>query len=741
MSKRILVSLLSLAALSACGGGSDATGEINSLQGPQQVTIVEASGGSSFAVRLPRGVRGVTGSDYETDATRFWVRDNSMQALDTVNMILGYLHETNYWEQTNMGAYRALVSNEDRGGGERGQTGPTYEEWVVNSTRADNSSPQVVKFWIKSVDNGNSQIIYGRLSVTEEPTDSQPLGQFSLNFKAIDSTLPSTSTNTQFTGYLQTVARTDGQTELVFYNGQGDPDGTIGIGEQASRERVHVIGDMAAQTGRAYSETKRVENHSGTPYTDQGEYQLQFNSDYLARRDEGSSTLTVLDRNDYNTTVHRYGVYNATTEARVDQLSGFPIEDSSGHQGWAGYYGIWFPDNVTLTDGMTLYRRSFSDNTTTPYTLVKVPGKLEKRTRASITFADLQDEELDFFDPTAGGEAKVMFTGSDFVRTASRSGNEWAPESTPVSIASSFTTGQWLHFWSQARGSVECAWPATLDGSAPAYVWSSTVLNADSAELAGGDLTLYGYSHMLRAGITSNQANFASGASPYLPDASSVSSGDQTYVFDHTTLMLKLGGTDVNFANGVTVTSGPSMFGLDCGPLFPSALSSLSDIPNQTTTYQWSIGTNTWNQLLSLKDGNGAFVNFDPPTRFTYVHDEPGSPFDTRTFFLEWDGSNLGGIPFEQNSDDGRWYPLLNIPSGTTVTSGGTSYKIKQLEGEQFMVEVGSPSTVYTAQGFDLDSAITAPTAAPYEDPAIGEMPTVEAAPLYVGGVSQVTGG
>ncbi|MCC7065984.1 MAG: hypothetical protein IT456_24520, partial [Planctomycetes bacterium] len=115
MSKRTLVSLWSLAALSACGGGGSTTGDINSLQGPQQVTIVEASGGSSFALRLPRGVRGVTGSDYESDATRFWIRDNSMQALDTVNMILGYLHETNYWEQTNQGAYRALVSNEDRG--------------------------------------------------------------------------------------------------------------------------------------------------------------------------------------------------------------------------------------------------------------------------------------------------------------------------------------------------------------------------------------------------------------------------------------------------------------------------------------------------------------------------------------------------------------------------------------------------------------------------------------------------
>ena len=48
---------------------------------------------------------------------------------------------------------------------------------------------------------------------------------------------------------------------------------------------------------------------------------------------------------------------------------------------------------------------------------------------------------------------------------------------------------------------------------------------------------------------------------------------------------------------------------------------------------------------------------------------------------------------------------------------------------------------IYAAQGFDLDGqTITAPTGSPYEDPAIGAKPTVTAAPLYVGGVSQASG-
>jgi hypothetical protein len=254
-------------------------------------------------------------------------------------------------------------------------------------------------------------------------------------------------------------------------------------------------------------------------------------------------------------------------------------------------------------------------------------------------------------------------------------------------------------------------------------VWSSTTINADSPELANGDLPLHGYFHMLRAGITSNQANFKNAESPYLADATNVSTGNQVYSFDKETLLLQLGSTNVTLANGVTITQGPGMFGLNCGPLFPTALSSLGDVSSQTTTYEWSIGTNPWNQLRTLKDAQGAFVQFDAPIRMNYVHDEVGTAFHNRTFFLEWDGANLNGVPYEQNGDTGMWYPQFNIPSSTVVTSGASSYKIKQLEGEQFMIEVGSPSTVYAAQGFDLDGTpITAPVATPYQDPATGAL-------------------
>jgi hypothetical protein len=599
-----------------------------------------------------------------------------------------------------------------------------------------------VSFWIaqdETMGEPTPSIIYGSLTVSAEPSTAQPLGAFTLYFKNLAVAEASTSTDTNFEGYLRTVTRTDSQSELEFFMSNGDVDSTPALNESAMRDRVHVVGDPTAGSGRAYTESIFKMNN-GSIVTDEGEYQIEFNSNYLARRDvTNSNTLSVLDRNDFNTSVHRYGVYDNTSEQRIEQLSGFPIQDANGENGWAGFYGIWMPEGTSLSNGDIVLRRSFdTDGATTSYTVFIAPGRLEKRSRESLTLGDLTDEVLEWFDSSAGQELQVMWTGSDFVKVGSRSSNGWTEIDPPVSIASSFSTDDWISCWSQARGQVEWTWPASISDSTVAYVWRNVTVNADSPEMASGDLTLNGYFSMLRADITQNQANYLSSESPYLTDAVAVNSGNTTYTFDKSTLMLMIGADPVALGTGVTISSGPGLNGLGCGPLFPTALASFNDIGAASTTYQWNIGANEWNQLRTIKDAQGDFVQFDAPLRLTYVHAETGSPYDGRTFFLEWDGQWLGGIPYEQEANSNEWSPVFNIPSGATATAGQTTYKIKQLEGEQVMVEVGSPSTVYTAQGFDIDGTpITVPTAAPYQDPEIGTKPEVTSAPLYVGGVDQ----
>lgn len=736
---RYLITLSLPCVLAACGGSSSGTGAILSLRAPEQVSLVDAKDAPTAALRLPDTLRGLVGSDYETDRTRFWVRDESMRALETINSILSSLQQTNYWLETNAGPYRALVAEIDGGGR---NDAVEYSEWIIDSRRASNRAPQIVSFWLpqrESMGSEEPSLIYGRLTITAEPTDDQPLGQFTLFFKNLPLDADANSTDSLFQGYLRTVPRNDGQSELEFYLWANDVDGSLEPGQMAARERAHVIGDPAADSGRAYTEQVFVRNEGGTVQEERSEFELQFDSDYVARRNvQDGNALAVLDRNDYRTLVYRYGLYDGSNERRVERMSGFPVRNAQGRYGWAGYHGVWFPPEVTLTDGETLYRQNFSSNDSTPYVLVIVNGRLQKRTRSSITLGDLVNEDLEYFHMSTGSRWRVVYTGSDLLRTAEQNGNEWAPIEPPESIVEHFQTGQWCNFWSPARGSIEFAWPATLATSTPAHVWAQTPIDADSPELAGGTLTLHGYFNLLRPQITQEQANFIEGASPYFPNATGVNTGNRVYTFSAASLLLTLGGSPVTLAPGVTVTQGPGLNGFHCGPLFPSALSSFEEIPQQTITYEWSTGPNPWNQFRGLRTLAGASVRFDPPLRLGYVHQETGSPFDGRTFFLEWDGSNLHGIPHQQDPATGYWRPRFNIPTGTVLTLGEATYLVKQLEGEQYMVEVDDPASVYEQRGFDLDAVtISRPTSTPYRDPAIGPRPTVDTPPRYVGGVAQ----
>lgn len=750
----------SLVLLFGCGsGGGSSSGTVSALSVPEQMSLVDANGSGSQAailqstIAIPDGVHAATGTDYDTDQTRFWVHDDSMEALDTINMILCSIKQSGYDDPSvlNAGPYVALVGCEERGGngGGQGRGGDQadLERFVVRSSRTSSTSPHIVDFWIEMKDQGDSgnsfqqRILYGKLTIEESPSVNAPNGKFTMRFKELLQSQNHDDPNVSFYGYLKTVPRNDGQSEFTFYMSEGDPDAAVGVGEEAFRMRAHLVAAADGTTGRAYAERKYAYNSGSGTQSGGADYRLQFNANYLARKKvAGGETIQVFDRNNFTTTVFRYGLYHATSGARVDSVSGFGVETLDGRFGWAGYYGLWFPDGVTITNGQQLIRRRFDPNTANEsYTAVIVPGRLEKRTRKTITLGDVKNEDLESFDMSTGTQILVQWDGIDLVKVANTGSSGWTRLQTPVSVSSSYSVGDWVNLYSMHRGAVQFTWPSGgLSDAIEAHVWQNSTITANSAEVGGSDLTLYGYHQMLKAGITQNQANFANSETPYHPDALNVGQG-KTYVFDAATMMLKLSGSGVKLADGVTVSSGPGMWGFESGPMFTSPLSALSDMSSQTTQYTWTTGSNEWNQLRALTDVQGNVVAFTAPLRLDYTHNEPSNTqYHGRTFMLEWQGTDLHGIPYTENTTDYRWYPEFTIPSGTVLTSSGNSYKVKQLEGEQQMVAVSDPNAVIASEGFDLSVTLSAP-AAEFVDPAIGAMPEVTAPPKFVGGKLQTS--
>ncbi len=740
--KRMGIGAVLTALIVGCGGGgSSSSGNVEGLDVPSQVSLVDAQ--NSGSLRVSPGVRNVS---YDDDPVQFWIHDEAMGPLDTVNMILCSIQQTKYDDPSvlNKGPYIALVSCEERGSGGsdggRGGSATQYDRFVVDSTRANADSPHIVKFWLDNDGPDDKPgIIYGKVTITESPSTRNPFGLFTMDFKQLLNTQSHDDANVQFRGSLNTVARDDGQAEFEFLMIDGDPDQPQSVGEFAMRESARMVGAADGTSGRAISATKEAFNFGSGPQSNQSNFYVQFNSSYMARKKvTGSSATKVFSRTNFTTNVYRYGVYDATTNQRVESLSGFGVETENGEHGWAGYHGLWFPDHITVTDGQTLIRRSFDpDGTDTNYTAVIVPGRLEKHSRELSTLGNIKNEDLEMFSQSTGSEARVRWNGTDLVQVATRGqdGN-WTPQN-PASISGSYTAGDWVHFWSRDRGSIEMVWPAAaLSDATEVMMWTHETITGQSTELANGDFTLYGYRDRLRPLITESQATWQANETPFFADANNV--GEVlSYVFGKTTQMLTQGGSQVRLADGVSVSGGAGQFGFESGPMYATALTSLAEQGQQTTTYRWRTGSNSWNQLRAVRDANGNIVNFTPPLRLSYTHNEPSNTnFHNKTFNLEWTGTDLHGIPFFENTTDRRWRPAFNIPSGTVITMGDKSYKIKQLEGEQEMNEEANPTQVIADQGFDLDVILTAPTDK-WTDPAIGAMPDIDDAPKFVGGVAQ----
>ena len=742
--------------LASCGGGGDGGGGsgVASLTVPSQMTIVDAQGaGTSASLRIG-GVANATsgGTDYDNDPVRMWVHDESMEPLDTVNMILCSLDQTGFDDPAvlNAGPYLALIDSArcetGGGGGGDGQTAGQaveYEEWIVDSTRASDTAPQIVRFWIDMDENyGEGQVIegrlYGRLTIFESPSETLPYGRFELQFKQLLRSAAPNSQDTVFRGTLATTDRTDGRAEYVFHMAQGDVDAPLGDDPHAALARARVVTDASGDSGQAYTSNRFRYDDGTQEHVENLTFHVAFDDAYLARkRVDGATQVRVFDRNDFDTFAWRYGLYGADDGARFDIESGFPIRTTSGAHGWAGYYGIWFPPRESVTNGMTVRRESYEPGVQgEAYTVFVAPGRMIQQTRSAATLGDLTDEELDWWDERSNRQVRVRWNGErlDAVAHFDQQEERWVPIDPPESLMQRFGAQEWVRFWSAARGEIHFTWPgegAPTDAT-EITMWSSTTIDADSPVMANGDLTLYAYQDALRPQVTAAQAMWENGSSPFFPPAEDPQSGYE-YVFERSSLTLLHDGSAVTFASSISPEQGRRLGGLYSGPMVTQPPQNVWELHEQPVTYRWETGFEEWNQLRVLRDGEGAFVRFDPPESFEYVHAEAGSPMDGKRFRLQYEGlGNLHGIPHREDQR-GRHYPLFTIPTGTVLTNGGGSYKVKVLEGEQQMRAVADPDAVLTSRDLDLDTTLEPPVDM-WEDPAIGARPTVESAPRFVGG-------
>ena len=783
----ILLPLSVTLILAGCGGGggSSSSSSVTGLTVAENVSVVEAQD----AVAKPTAVGGTTkplevdfasmAGTYATDDTDLWVYDPSVEAMNTVNMILCLMGQTQYAAKVNDGNYIALIDGDGcetgSNGSSTGSTGESstggtqLETWVINSSRASSTSDHIVMLWADepAEDDMPATRIYIYAVITEGASTSNPYGEFTMQFfgRELDTStglvVPGTA-GERFKGVLAAgPGDVSGQVRFDFDMTEGDiavAASSLAVGEWAFAQAATIIADVDAATGDTSSGTAYTRNafkaNFGFGTEDEDDvFDLAYNAANMLKFD--GATNTCLDRTSFDTTIWRYGLYNVSDGARVDVNSGWPIKTASGEYGWMGYWGLWVPESAPAADsidGATITKIDYSGvGADVPYTLKVAPGKLIKYTKNTLTLAELVGVPLDYWDSGVSKNYRVEYNGVDFKYLASFDPSTGQWDTGDAKAGTTFTLStDWNDFWSDALGGnvmIDTS-DGTVAGITGITYYKESVVSASET----ADLTLNCYVECLEAPIDSTSANWSGADIPYQVEAGSPAS-PYTYIYDVSAMTLFSGsigaGNEVQLGSGVTVTSGtPNEWGFRSGPMVlsttdTSSWGSVWDVWNETTYYVWETGPNSWNSFSGVQDATqllaDTYETFDPPLQFLYEHttlnDYNGDSTNNGQYLLEYYGfGDLGGIPWVGDADD-RWNPQFSIKS-STVVGDGDEYKLKALEGEQQMQDAASLS-VCTGAGLAIDR----PTAATltWSDPSvtIGTIPTVTDPPAVVDGEIQ----
>ncbi len=801
---------------SGCSGGgggssSGSGGVVQSLKVGERVSVVDAQDSQTSnqinALKLASAVADLpAGSPYNTDETHSYVEERSSESFDIINEILCMMAQTGYDEMLNQGNYKAMINMSQCEGSKdnaesagqasqnqsSGANAEEYEYWTVNSSRADNDSPQIVKVWVheKEEDHGGgiepAKTILVKTIITESKSATNPYGIFTLYFQGV---LDSNGQE-MMTGYLKAERDNTGTVLLKFYeSGQhGDGSGSQQVTLNRSTDGSTGSGSLAmTQSWQGQTQSKA--------------FNIAYNNGFFLRQEIENNTpgeSVCMNRTNTESSVWRYGVYydenHDTPGERVSINSGFPIKytdnNGSNYHGWAGYHGLWIDNNVTIPNGATVYKQDYSSNggTETAYTMFMARGKLRKHMKKTVTLGDINGVPISWNECTDQGnnnwictDSRVEWNGTNFVKNAVRNDQTnyvWQEvTAAPITI----DPDAWdFHFWSESLGGsgrINLKDPTDPNGVAQITLSDSTpvIFHVEDTVYPGDTVpdTLACFENCPDPSLINTQSEpfFAKSTWQDLNNFSEVNqntapgslAADTNYIeygFNSTSMELEHNSTPVVME---TAPQGVE-YGTWSGTMFaptPENFALLGcdwDQTNSSTCawqawdkldvfYTWESGVDQWNRLTALKDLNDTFVSFDPPINVEYTHTTGAK------YFLEYNGfGDLHGVPGKCVDEDTgqdtdcydstgdkyiRWVPDFSVSDGSSVTDAVSSltYYVKGLDKEVRMMAESDASTCTTAGLATTDYAL--PDASLFVAPDIGTEPDVDGAPAVIAGEVQ----
>ena len=759
-----------------------------------------------FAVPLVVSAVGVTAANaappatsaYFTDPQSSYVRDATSDSIGQVNMISCIMHSMRPDALVNKGPYVALIdknkcdAEKSSGGNSSSDSSaaqaPDYITAIVDSTRASNSAPMLVKAWLALNEEGTAVTVFAHMSATEAPSAGNPYGIFRFDYCGV----PDGSSACAMNGFMQ-----GGSGALSYFEAdQG------GHGDEVTALQLTSVG---TSTG---SGSVSVQEPDGNGGTSSFAYNFAYDQNLFLRADtQSGSECFSRDANDPDTglSVWQYGLYDSTTGTRIERNSGFPFNYTSGgtaYQGYSGYFGLSLaPDAPTPATGSTVQKVDYADGaaTTTNYTAVTNPGRLTRYTKLTRTLQSIDKIHFNLFVGNNAGTLGLPDNNTQYEMywddasgkfvainemNCSQNGCQASTLPQPLSLdPASWVSMGGVQGYSNSLGGDLFVNLAGLTGSVDS---ATTTVVYHVQDLVYPDdttlpATLYCLSNCPSAASLQQFLVQHQGTSPYI--ASTYNNFQPTSVAGLTSY--SVANAVLTDGNGQPVADTNAddyqsvqqyQNGVMSGRLFASlgdAVCPDNATPANYCDYQvnsagvyyvWQTGPGSFNQFAAVKDSTGSFVHFDAPLNVNFAV-PAGSRYGDyagTSIVLQYNGfGNLFGLPgscvsasnnapVDCNTPNARYVPQFVIPYDpsaspqkgvvTTSSSGSTtSYLVKWLQREiRFAVKNGS---VCSAANLTAPTNVQLPTASMLKNPSdsssdvfLGTKPTLTSAPRVIQG-------
>ncbi|MBF0147837.1 MAG: hypothetical protein HQL84_15030 [Magnetococcales bacterium] len=596
-------------------------------------------------------------SDFYMDETHVYVSERSGEALKTVNEILCSIGQTRYDKMLNQGPYKAQLdqskcSNDKKdpskaGKGSQNQSSgagaPKFETWIIDSQRDSDDVPQIVKVWVNDISEeepGAGNLIYAFTEIYKGASANNPYGVFNMDFKGVavgENGIPTQVESTR--GSLDVEETTDNRVKVTFLDQYKHHEDT-------ATEKVILLRSADGKTGTGSVDFTEPEwdEASQKMVMKNNVFHFAFDENWFLRQDDSGAERACLSRNQFKTDVWSYGVYHLSpppansgkTWAPGDELiidSGFPISytDTNGKEwhGWVGYFGPWFPGEVTIANGASVTKQVFERTGVqeAPYTLFQSGGKLIRHTKVAQTLADMKNIPLQYSEENRTTHQRtdymVEWNGTAFIKKSKLNQTNWFFEKLTTETPIDLTTLQWdgLQFWGEALGGnvrvkldncvnskktqwaeVETLFAANKTDEAKAkeqVIMADTTPETWSCTASNTTAAIFNREEMIQPGTAAHTAvptsllcgescpnpdkiSATDGSSPFFDNksmggeaaGSSTSQSFYSYTFDKDAMVLKYNSANI----ASTANNMMYQFGIHTGPLFENTTANLDAV-------------------------------------------------------------------------------------------------------------------------------------------------------------------